>query len=220
MCIRDRNKEKALNNFQAEKATVQNFYRDLDRNDSNPHDILNRYTTDDFIWRGYHPFGELSKAQLADSFWTPLRQSITHLQRREDIFFAGLNEIDGFKTTWVVSMGHLMGLFDQAWLGIQPTGKMVFLRYCEFHRVADGKIKESSMYFDIPHLMIQAGLNPFPKATAAHMVQPGPMTHDGLLHDVQDAAAGEQTLRVINQMISELGQWQSKLSLELSLIHI
>ena len=136
------------------------------------------------------------------------------MQRREDIFFAGLNEIDGFQSTWVVSMGHLMGLFDQSWLGIQSTGKMVFLRYCEFHRVEDGKIEESSMYFDIPHLMIQAGHNPYPNATAAHMVQPGPMTHDGLLHDVQDAAAGKQTLAVINRMIGELGQWQSKLSLE------
>lgn len=143
-----------------------------------------------------------------------MRYSIENMQRRQDIFFAGLNEIDGYKSTWVVSMGHLMGLFDRAWLGIQPTGKMAFLRYCEFHRVEGGKIKETSMYFDIPHLMIQAGLNPFPNATAAHLVQPGPMTHDGLLHDVQDKAAGEQTLRVINRMISELGQWQSKLSLE------
>jgi len=70
------------------------------------------------------------------------------------------------------------------------------------------------MYFDIPHLMIQAGHTPFLSATAAHMVQPGPMTHDGLLHDIQDAATGEQTLAAINRMIGELGQWQSKLSLE------
>ena len=175
---------------------------------------MNRYTTGDFSWRGYYPFNELSKADLAATFWTPLRHAISHLQRRTDIFFAGLNEIDGFKSTRVVSMGHLTGLFDKPWLGIQPTGKMVFLRYCEFHLVEDGKIKETSMYFDIPHLMIQTGLNPFPDATAAHMVQPGPMTHDGLLHDPQDAATGEKTLAVINRMIGELGQWQSKLSLE------
>lgn len=74
--------------------------------------------------------------------------------------------------------------------------------------------QQSSMYFDIPHLMLQAGLNPFPNATAAHMVQPGPMTHSGLLFDKQPAAEGEQTLNLINKMIGELGQWQSKLSLE------
>ena len=42
--------------------------------------------------------------------------------------------------TWVVSMGHLMGLFDVPWLGIRPTRKMAFLRYAEFHRVEGGKI--------------------------------------------------------------------------------
>ena len=106
--------------------------------------MLQRHTSDDFIWRGYHPFDQLTQTELADLFWTPLRHSISHLQRRQDIFFAGLNEIDDFKSTWVVSMGHLTGLFDNAWLGIPATGKMVFLRYCEFHRVEHGTIKAVS----------------------------------------------------------------------------
>jgi len=107
-----------------------------------------------------------------------------------------------------------MGLFDEPWLNIQPTGKIVFLRYCEFHRVENGKIQQSSMYFDIPHLMIQAGLNPFPQATAMHMVQPGPMNHKGLLYSQQDTSEGKETLNLINKMIGELGQWKSELSLE------
>lgn len=176
--------------------------------------MLQRHTGDDFVWRGYHPFNELDKSQLVDLFWSPLHRAITSMQRREDVFFAGLNEIDGFQSTWVVSMGHLMGLFDKPWLNIEPTGKMVFLRYCEFHRVEKGKIQQSSMYFDIPHLMIQAGMNPFPNPSAMHMVQPGPMTHEGLLFEKQEPAAGKETLGLINKMIGELGQWQSELSLE------
>ncbi len=58
-------------------------------------------------------------------------------------------------------MGHLMGLFDAPWLGIRPTRKMVFLRYAEFHRVEDGLIAETAMFFDIPHLMIQEGRTRF-----------------------------------------------------------
>jgi hypothetical protein len=46
--------------------------------------------------------------------------------------FRRLNEIDGFTSIWVVSMGHLMGLFDAPWLGIAPTGKMALLRYASF----------------------------------------------------------------------------------------
>ena len=87
---------------------------------------------------------------------------------------------------WVVSMGHLMGLFDHAWLGIRPTGKMAFLRYCEFNRIENNKICETAMYFDIPHLMTQVGMNPFPLQTAAHLVQPGPLNHDGLMFEKQD----------------------------------
>lgn len=39
---------------------------------------------------------------------------------------AGVSEIDG--TSWTSSMGHLMGIFDQDWLGIPAHGKMLFLR--------------------------------------------------------------------------------------------
>jgi len=190
------------------------FYKDLDRQGSDQHAVLKRYTSDDFVWRGYHPFSEYGPEDLATFFWDPLRHSLKHLQRRQDIFFAGRNEIDNFTSTWVVSMGHLMGLFDQAWLGIQPTGKMAFLRYCEFHRIENGEIKETTMYFDIPHFLIQAGVNLFPNSTGAHLIQPGPKTHDGLLYEKQDNKIGERTLHIINKMIDELGQWQSELSLE------
>ena len=56
-----------------------------------------------------------------------------------------------------------------------PPGKIAMLRYAAFHRVEAGKIAETAMFFDIPHLMIQAGQNPFPPQTAAHLVQPGPI---------------------------------------------
>ncbi|MGP6089350.1 ester cyclase [Antarctobacter jejuensis] len=202
--------------FQAEKLLVREFYRRLDgANIQNLPAILAEYTTDDCLWRGFHPFNELTgPEEIAERFWQPFRQSLTRMQRRMDIFMAGRNEMDGFSSTWVVSMGHLMGLFDQTWLGIAPTGKMAFLRYCEFNRVEGGKIVETSMYFDIPHLMMQAGLQPFPPQTAAHLVQPGPITHDGLLFDPQPEEVGTTTLATINAMIGDLGTWQLGLPLE------
>jgi hypothetical protein len=50
-------------------------------------------------------------------------------------------------------------------VGIRPTRKMAFLRYCEFNKIENGKITETAMFFDIPHLMMQAGQNPFPSQT-------------------------------------------------------
>lgn len=202
--------------FSSEKQVVRELYAQLDATGGEgAAEVLSRHYASNHIWRGYHPFNEQQGAEaVAEVFWTPLHKALRHLQRREDVFFAGLNEMDGFASTWVVSMGHLMGLFDASWLGIAPTGKMAFLRYCEFNRVEDGKITETAMYFDIPHLMMQAGLQPFPPQTAAHLVQPGPMTHDGLMYDPQPREEGEKTLATINAMISDLGQWNSGLSLE------
>lgn len=205
-----------MDSFQAEKELVRDYHSALDTADvSKLVDVIDSHTTSDYRWRGYHPFNKLrGAAAVATQFWRPLRRSLTSLQRRQDVFFAGHNEMDRFESVWVVSMGHLTGLFDTPWLGIAATGKMAFLRYCEFNRVEDGKIAETALYFDIPHLAAQAGLTLFPEQTAAHLVQPGPMTHDGLLFDAQPPEIGEKTLATINAMISDLGQWDSKLTLE------
>lgn len=202
--------------FQEEKQIVRQYYAALDRAElDDVLTIMSDAVTDDYIWRGFHPFDEMSDANaVAETFWKPLRKALKRLQRRQDIFMAGQNEIDGFQSVWVVSMGHLMGLFDAPWLGIPPTGKMAFLRYCEFNRVENGKIVETAMYFDIPHLMVQAGLRPFPPQTAAQLVQPGPMTHEGLLFDAQPKAEGDKTLAAINAMIGDLGTWNLGLPLE------
>jgi len=203
-------------NFQTEKQVVLDLYSELETaHNDGVASVLDRYLTPDATWRGFFPFNEIQGPEnIAAKFWVPLRTALSSMQRRMDVFMAGRNEMDGFQSVWVVSMGHLMGLFDAPWLGITPTGKMAFLRYCEFHRIEDGKITETALYFDIPHLMTQAGQNPFPNQTATHLVQPGPQTHDGLLFSPQPEAEGAQTLQAINAMISDLGTWQLGLSLE------
>ncbi len=196
--------------FQKEKQTVLEYYRELDgASEEAIVAAMEANCSDNLIWHGFYPFDEIAgPIEVANEFWIPLRRALRKMQRRLDVFMAGANSLDGEKSTWVVSMGHLMGLFDAPWLGIQPTNKMAFLRYCAFHRVEDGKIVEEAMFFDIPHLMMQTGLNPFPPQTAAHLVQPGPMTHDGLLFDPQLAQEGRATLDAINAMIADLGTWQ------------
>ncbi len=167
--------------------------------------VLERYVSPDWLWRGMHPFHiQRGPQAVADCFWTPLATALRPLQRRPDIFMAGLNQIDDFQSRWVVQMGHFMGLFDAPFLGIRPTGKIAMMRYVEFDRVEDGRIVETAMFFDIPQLMIQAGQNPFPPQTGAHLVQPGPMTHEGLMWGDQDPALGTETLAAINRMLASM----------------
>lgn len=202
--------------FSEEKQIVLGFYAQLDiANGPDIAAVLEKFATADYLWRGYHPFNEITSArEVAESFWRPLRAALTPMQRRMDVFMAGRNAITEQGGVWVVSMGHLMGLFDNPWLGIPATGKIAMLRYCEFHRVEDGKIAQTAMFFDIPHLMMQVGLNPFPPQTAQHLVQPGPMTHEGLMYGPQDPTSGDKTLALIEMMIQTLGQWNSGLSLQ------
>ena len=199
-----------MSDFQEEKKLVMNFYHALDQaNGDEIISVIKEYTAADYRWRGFHPFYEINdQNQVSTDFWQPLKVSLTSMQRRLDIFFAGDNTLEGEPGVWVISMGHLMGLFDQPWLGIAPTGKIAMLRYAEFNRVLDGKIVESAMYFDIPHLMMQAGLNPFPPQTGAHMIQPGPMTHDGILMENQLPEEGEKTMAAINYMVQDIKTWK------------
>ena len=195
-----------IDNFQDAKTLVRAFHRELDHSLADACSaVLERFVSSNWRWHGMHPFNDQRGPNaVALEFWAPLKRAISPMQRRPDIFIAGRNEIDGFESVWVTEMGHLMGLFDEAWLGIQPTKRIVMLRYCEFNRVEDGKIVETAMFCDIPHLMMQAGQNPFPPQTGAMLVQPGPRTHTGLCYDRQDPARSKATLDAINAMLSDM----------------
>lgn len=204
-----------MSEIQAAKALARAFHSALSTSDEPIEDILGRHLSPNHIWRGFDPFNELVGPEiLAKTFWSPICKSLSSLQRREDIFFAGTNEIDTHQSTWVASMGHLVGLFDAPFLGIPATGKMAFLRYAEFLKIENNTITETSMFLDIPHLMAQAGVPVFGNQAAAELVQPGPMTHAGLLYAPQDASEGVATLKLLNKMIANLGQWQGGLPIE------
>ena len=192
--------------FQEAKQVVRDHYAALaSATPETVADRLTENTTRDWHWRGMHPFYEhRGAAAVAANFYEPFLSAMTKVQRREDIFFAGLNMIDGYTSTWVTSMGHLMGLFDAPFLGIPPTRKIVMLRYAEFSRVENGKIVETALFIDLLHLMQQAGVYPLPPQTGMHLIQPGPMTHDGLQYNDAPEQAGKDTLDLINRMIGDI----------------
>lgn len=166
-------------------------------------DVLARHLSPECLWRGVHPFDvQHGPDDIAATFWAPFLSSFARVQRREDVFFAGLNEIEGFASTWTCSMGHFMGLFDAPFLNIPPTRRIAMLPYAEFCRIEDGRITEIALFVDLLHLMVQAGLDPLRAPQAgAHLVQPGPRTHDGVMTGRQPTAESQKTLDVINTMI-------------------
>ena len=192
--------------FQFEKKLVRDANAAIDA--ATPREIattLEYWTDPDYRWQGVYPFNEQTGPEAVGRvFWSPLKSAFGRIQRRPDIFMAGLNSIDDGSSTWVVEMGHLMGLWDEDWMGLPATGRIAFLRYVEFHRIESEKIKESACYVDILNLMEQSGVGFFPEQTGTSVLTPGPRTQDGLLFDPQDPLEGNATLQLIEAMISDL----------------
>jgi len=189
-----------MTDYQDNKAIVLQYYEELEAASADDvTKVMIRYLSSDCQFRGVHPFNELEGAEaVAEALWKPLIGAFTRMQRRQDIFMAGTNEIDG--TEWVTSMGNFMGLFDNDWLGIPSTGKIVFLPYVEFNRISNGRICESAFFCDIIRVMKQAGLTPLPIETGAEFINPGPRTHDGLLLERQGEAESKKTRQLVNRM--------------------
>lgn len=193
-------------NLSSAKATVLSHQKNLDAAGADELErALAEYTSDDCAFHFVHPFNEVVGAeQAAATFWRPIRESFSPLQRRQDIFMAGVNAVGDKSSIWVVSMGHLLGLFDKPFLGMRPTRQGTMLRYAEFYCVADGKITQITKFLDIMNLMAQVKAEVMPPSTAATMVTPGPRTHDGLLYSEQSISEGQLTLALYQRMINRL----------------
>ena len=192
--------------LQQAKRVVLDYYAALDAaSATDVVEVLRKYTVDDYGWRGVHPFHERSGVEaVAETFWAPTKTAFTSIQRRPDVFLAGSSVVADTESVWVCQMGHLLGLFDQPWLDIPPTGKMCFLRYAEFHRVVGGQIAETALFTDVISVMRQAGHYPLPPQTGSSHIHPGPRTHDGLLVEPQDGSEGRITMDLVNRMIDDL----------------
>lgn len=195
-----------MGKYQDSKKVVRNYFEALENaNGDEVKNVLKQYMKSDYNWKGVYPFREQEGIEnVSDVFWKPLKNSLSNMQRRQDIFIAGTNELDN--SEWVMSMGHFMGLFDNDWLGIKHTRKMISLRYAEFNCVQDGKISKTGLFVDIIGFMIQAGVNPLPPQTGSYFVYPGPIDHNGLLFEDADEVEGVKTLALVNKMVDDLSE--------------
>lgn len=194
-----------MSKYQEAKRVVRDYFTAMENATyQNVAEVLKAHTSEDYLWRGVYPFREQKGAQaVADVFWSPLMKSMTRMQRRQDIFIGGENEITTGEI-WVMSMGHFMGLFDTEFLGMRPTGKMMSIRYAEFNCVEQGKITKTGLFLDLLGAMDQAGCYPLPPSTGKYFVYPGPRNHDGLLFDDAEPEEGVATLALVNKMVDDL----------------
>ena len=186
------------------KELILSYYTELETASVNTVTaIIQKYIPKDYTWYGVHPFNKQeTRQQVIDIFWKPLYTSWSYLQRRQDIFIAGMNIYDN--KIWTISMGHFLGILKETWLDIPATNKMTFLRYVDFNCIENNSISQGAFFCDIVDIMQQSGIYPLPMQTGASFLYPGPLTHDGLLYENKDPKEGEKTLTLVNTMINDL----------------
>jgi predicted ester cyclase len=136
---------------------------------------------------------------------TPLQKAFRFASERIDIRLSG-DMPDG---RWVATTGHVAGLFTEPLFGIPPTGRIALLRFGRFERFAGERIIETLLIFDIPGLMMQAGVWPLAAPLGPLISNPGPSTRDGV-----DPSGGEgesrQSMLLVEAMIAGLMRYDRK----------
>lgn len=158
----------------------------------------------DAEWRGSHPLNELRGVQaIADVVWRPLIRSFPDLERRDTIIIGGHYNGHDF----VGAVGHYLGTFREDWLTIPATGRPIYIRYGEFHRVANGRIDQSTVLIDVLDVIRQAGFWPVAPSLGTEEQWPGPLTADGVVLTEQDPAVSAASLAQTLAMHRTLGDY-------------
>lgn len=151
-----------------------------------------------------HPFETLSGVSaLWDEVYAPLCCAIPDLEKRTYITMAGSAE----GADWVGCAGYYTGGFMHSWLDIPPTGHQVSMRFHEFYRIKDGKIIEMQALWDIPELMMQANAWPMSPSLGREWNPPAPATCDGNIIAPYNAAAAQESLQLVGDMLTGLSRF-------------
>lgn len=153
-----------------------------------------------------HPLGEVSGASLWSDVYAPLLGAFPDLERADFIVMAGPRWGDGQTGDWIGLGGHFLATFANPWLGIPPTGKPVFFRYHEYLRIEDGRVVEMEAVWDIPQLMVQAGVWPMAPQLGVEWMCPGPSTGRGVVTAPFNADRADASVQLVWDMLHDLQQ--------------
>ncbi len=122
----------------------------------NDHDIdgMGRFFSESFRWIGNAGCG----------YKEGLREFQDNWQRPFQAAFSDKVCIDEARITegqWCAAFGRQEAVHSGPFMGIEPTGKRVEIRYMDFWKVVDGRIVDNWVMVDFPYVMQQLGVDPF-----------------------------------------------------------
>ena len=155
-----------------------------------------------------HPFEDLDgPGELLERVLAPLADAFPDLERRDLIVMDG-ETTEGVR--WIGCCGHWTGTFARPWLDVPPTGHQAAMRFHEFYRVEEGRVVEMQAVWDIPELLMQAGVWPMVPSLGREWHVPGPATQDGLDGAERDRARAAASLALVRDMLEHLGKFATE----------
>ncbi|MEM0907435.1 MAG: ester cyclase [Pseudomonadota bacterium] len=155
-----------------------------------------------------NPLGEMTGADaFFERAYAPLHHAWPDLERRDTIVIAGRTD-DG--ADWVGCGGYYTGSFVGPWLGIPASGQQVAMRFHEFYRFEGDKVVEVEALWDIPEVMLQAGVWPLSPSLGREWHVPGPATQDGIVPGPYNEEQSADACRHVVDMLTAMKRHPSE----------
>ena len=165
--------------------------------------LLSENIHPDALCRYFHPIGDVKTDLLYDKVYIPLHLALPDFERRDIICVAGIDD-DG--VSWVGTAGYFIGTFVQAFMKIPPTGQIAHIRFHEFYKFKAGKIIEIQAVWDIPSLMMQAGVWPMGPSLGYEWLAPAPATQDGINISQQGKTGTAKNKNIVSNMLTAMSK--------------
>ena len=72
-----------------------------------------------------------------------------------------IDEARLFDGQWAAAFGRQEATHSGTFMGIEPTGKRITIRYMDFWKVEEGRITDNWVMVDFPHVLAQLGVDVF-----------------------------------------------------------
>ena len=128
---------------------IHKMYDALNSQDLDAHD---KYWHDDMIWHGPDGFGAIHGLQaFKQDVLVPFYAAFPDYYAKNDIEVANGD--------WVSATGFLTGTHKGMWMGVEPTGKPMRMRFSDFWLIRDGKLAENWVMVDHIEVFRQLGID-------------------------------------------------------------
>ena len=115
---------------------------------------IGEFFTDDFRWMGNEGCGFKEGLEEFQEAWQkPFQAAFSDK--------VCIDEARLFDGQWAAAFGRQEAVHSGPFMGVEPTGKKVVIRYMDFWKVVDGKIVDNWVMVDFPSVLKQLGKDVF-----------------------------------------------------------